>query len=167
MHTSESTLDNANIGVFNFELDGIILRYATFSDMDDLLLWRNHLKVRLNSRNKDVIDLDIHAKWFAAVIADPARHLMIGYRDGKPIGVVRLDEIKELGDVSIYLTPDAHGQNNGTALLRAQEAWIWASLPKIIRLIAVVLSDNKASHRLFIKNGYTWSSNRYEKPIIR
>ena len=69
--------------------------------------------------------------------------------------------------MSIYLTPGAHGYDNGTALLRAQEEWVRRVRAPVGRLIAVVLGDNDASHRLFAKNGYTRLPTHYEKRITR
>ncbi|WP_300436638.1 UDP-2,4-diacetamido-2,4,6-trideoxy-beta-L-altropyranose hydrolase [Zoogloea sp.] len=167
MQATGPSLDDILAGEETFEFEGVHLRSAHQDDASDLLAWRNQEDVRVHSRSQEVIDLAEHADWLATVIADPARHLLIGYRGGKPIGVVRLDERDDTGEVSIYLTPDARGQNNGSALLRAQEAWIRATRPAIQRLVAVVLGANDTSHRLFLKNGYTCLPTHYEKRITR
>lgn len=150
-----------------FEFEGVRLRAARQDDAGVLLAWRNQPDVRLYSRTQDIIAPDSHARWLRDVIASPNRHLMIGCREGKPVGVVRLDVEGDAGEVSIYLAPEARGRDNGTALLRAQEAWLRASLPGVTRLIAVVLGDNVASRKLFLKNGYTCLPTHYEKRITR
>mgnify|MGYP002151021845 CR=1 FL=1 len=73
----------------------------------------------------------------------------------------------DTGEVSIYLTPGAHGRDNGGALLRAQEEWVRCLRTPVTRLIAVVLGENDASHRLFARNGYTRLPTHYEKRITR
>jgi len=167
MHTDDAPIEDILGGDLPFVFEDLQLRFAVQTDAPNLLAWRNQEDVRVHSRSQEIIGLAKHADWLATVIGDPARHLQIGYRDGKPIGVVRLDECDGTGEVSIYLTPDARGQNNGSALLRAQEAWIRATRPAIQRLIAVVLDTNDTSHRLFLKNGYTRLPTHYEKRITR
>lgn len=167
MEDTGPSLDALLAGEESFEFEGVRLRSARLDDADQLLAWRNQPDVRLYSRSHEVIDPDEHVRWLADVIGAPHRHLMIGCREGKPVGVVRLDVEGDTGEVSIYLTPDARGRNNGTVLLRAQEAWLRSSLPGITHLVAVVLGDNAASHNLFVNNGYTRLPTHYEKRITR
>lgn len=167
MCRNDAPIDDILADRWPFSFEDVRLRFARPTDAADLLTWRNQPDVRLYSRSQEVISPEEHARWLNHVIAAPNRHLMIGYRDGKPIGVVRLDVDDECGEVSIYLTPDARHRSNGTALLRAQEAWIRSQLPGITRLVAIVLGDNATSHNLFIKNGYTRFPTHYEKRIIR
>lgn len=167
MQADGPALDDFLAGLESFEFEGVHLRFARTSDAADLLVWRNQPDVRLYSRSHEVICPEEHLRWLSEVIAAPHRHLMIGYRDDRPIGVVRLDVEGDCGEVSIYLTPDARRQNNGSTLLHAQETWIRAHQPRIVRLIAIVLGENAASHNLFLKNGYTRLPTHYEKRIIR
>lgn len=167
MHREAAPIEDVLTDELTFEFEGVCLRFARSSDAADLLTWRNQPGVRLASRSQDVIDPEEHLRWLDEVIAAPHRHLMIGYRDGRAVGVVRLDENGDVGEVSIYLTPGAHGYDNGTALLRAQEEWVRRVRAPVGRLIAVVLGDNDASHRLFAKNGYTRLPTHYEKRITR
>ena len=167
MQASGPSLDDLLAGEERFDFEDVHLRSARQDDAEALLAWRNQTDVRLYSRSQDIIGPEEHARWLSEVIAAPKRHLMIGCRNAKPVGVVRLDVDGECGEVSIYLTPDARRQNNGSALLRAQEAWIRNSLPGITRLVAVVVGDNASSHNLFLKNGYTRLPTHYEKRITR
>jgi hypothetical protein len=54
-----------------------VLRAAVDSDRDTVLAWRNHPEVRAVSLTTHVISPDEHAAWWAAVRADPERHLLI------------------------------------------------------------------------------------------
>ena len=167
MQATGPSLEDILAGEESFEFEGVQLRTALKEDANALLSWRNQPDVLLYSRNHEVISRDEHLLWLAAVLSDPHRHLMIGSRDGEAVGVVRLDVNAECGEVSIYLTPNVHHRGNGTALLRAQEAWIRNCLPAVSRLIAVVLSDNARAHKLFLGNGYTRLPTHYEKRISR
>lgn len=165
MHSDEAPIEDILSDGLPFSFEGVQLRFARLSDAVNLLNWRNQPGVRLASRSQDIIDYADHMRWLNSIIGAQNRHLMIGYREGEPVGVVRLDESDNTGEVSIYLTPEARGRENGTALLRAQEAWIKATRPGIERLVAVVLGSNEASHRLFLKNGYMRLPTHYEKRI--
>ncbi len=167
MRRDEAPIEDLLADELPFSFDDVRLRFAHLSDAADLLAWRNQPGVRLASRSQEVIDPAEHVQWLGGVIAAPNRHLMIGYRGGEPVGVIRLDENGDTGEVSIYLTPGAHGRDNGGALLRAQEEWVRCLRTPVTRLIAVVLGENDASHRLFARNGYTRLPTHYEKRITR
>lgn len=165
MQATDAPIDAVLMEGLDFSYADMTLRHATLSDSDDLLLWRNQPEVRANSRTSDVIGREQHAQWLSHVLRDPHRHLLIGSRAGRPVGVLRLDEQGTVGEVSIYLCPGAHGQGNGTMLLCALESWVRCDRPAITHLMAAVLDANEASHRLFRKNGYVWLPTHYEKRI--
>lgn len=167
MQATDAPIEEILSGCLPFSFGDLLLRPATQSDAADLLMWRNQPEVRDNSRTSDVIDPEQHVRWLSGVLSDPDRHLLIVRRSGKPVGVLRLDEDVHVGEVSIYLCPGAYGQGNGSALLRALEAWVLANRPAVTHLLAEVLDGNVVSHQLFRKNGYVWLSTHYEKRIPR
>lgn len=165
MQISSQSIEDLIAGEESFDFEDVHLRGARREDAAALLVWRNQPDVQLHSRNQEVITLEEHLRWLTCVFTDPDRHLLIGSRDGKPVGVLRFDVNGECGEVSVYLTPDARRRNNGSALLRALEAWIGRYLPAVTCLQAIVLSNNTGAHKLFLKNGYTRLSTHYEKRI--
>ncbi|WP_306564331.1 UDP-2,4-diacetamido-2,4,6-trideoxy-beta-L-altropyranose hydrolase [Aquabacterium sp.] len=167
MQATDAPIEEILSGGLPFSFGDLLLRPATQSDSPELLMWRNQPEVRGNSRTSDVIDPEQHARWLSGVLADPNRHLLIGSRAGKPVGVLRLDETGNAGEVSIYLCPGAYGRGNGSALLHALESWVPANRPAVTHLRAEVLDGNAVSHQLFRKNGYVWLSTHYEKRITR
>lgn len=167
MQATDAPIEEILCGGLPFSSGDLLLRPATQRDSADLLKWRNQPEVRSNSRTSDVIDPEQHVRWLSGVLADPNRHLLIGIRSGKPVGVLRLDEDGHTGEVSIYLCPGAYGQGNGSVLLRALESWVHANRPAVTHLLAEVLDGNAVSHQLFRKNGYVWLSTHYEKRITR
>ncbi|MDT4991733.1 MAG: hypothetical protein QOH97_1625 [Actinoplanes sp.] len=54
-----------------------MLRAAVDADRDTVLAWRNHPDVRAVSLTTHVISPAEHAAWWAAVGADPDRHVLI------------------------------------------------------------------------------------------
>jgi len=161
MHTDEAPIEDILAYETPFTFEDLQLRLVGLADAGDLLEWR------MRARGTSAIETDEHARWMSDVIANTHCHLVVGERNGRPIGGIRLEESGDAGEISIYLSPDAHGADNDSALLRALEAWIRATRPAIQRLVAVVLGTNDTSHRLFLKNGYTCLPTHYEKRITR
>lgn len=92
MHSTESPLEDVLTAAQPFGFEDLQLRTATLGDAAELLAWRNQPEVRQFSRNQGSIDYAAHVRWLAGVIDDPRRHLLIGWREDKPVGVLRLDE---------------------------------------------------------------------------
>lgn len=148
--------------------DGDIqLRFADDGDADAILAWRNAPEVRASSRTDAPVAPDAHRAWFARVQADPRRHLLVGERNGQPVGVIRFDGDEACGyEISIYLVPGASGQGVGTALLEAAERWLRHNVPQARRIHAEVLAHNVASLQLFERCGYRRQSSTFSKDLL-
>lgn len=149
----------------NLGCSGITIRVASQEDSAQLFEWRNHPTVRAVSRNPAVIKWDDHQGWFASAIADPYRSLLIGQREGVPLGVVRFDIQDDQAEVSIYLVPGIEERGLGQELLQRAEHWFAANRPTVRRLRAHVLGGNERSQRLFIGAGYQVESTAYSKKL--
>jgi UDP-2,4-diacetamido-2,4,6-trideoxy-beta-L-altropyranose hydrolase len=130
-------------------LGDIEIRRATKDDAQKLYEWRNHPLVRGASLNSGVISLDEHQLWFADVLANENRLLLIGHRGEVPVGVVRFDCAGDVAEVSIYLVPEAGCQGQGRNLLCCAEQWLRGNRPDIRQIRALVLEENQSSKRLF------------------
>jgi UDP-2,4-diacetamido-2,4,6-trideoxy-beta-L-altropyranose hydrolase len=142
---------------------GIVIRTASTDDSEDLFVWRNHPSIRAVSRNSGLIGWEDHKRWFAALLGDPDRMLLIGQRDGVPVGVVRFDIRNQQAEVSIYLVPGITGC--GRDLLHSAEIWFAQHCPGINILHAEVLGTNELSQRLFLSAGYEIQSTSYFKQL--
>jgi RimJ/RimL family protein N-acetyltransferase len=86
------------------------LRPASEGDAHWLRALRNEVEVRATSRNPAEVGADEHAAWLAGVLADPNRHLEICELDGRAVGQVRLDRLREgRYEISTALIPEARG----------------------------------------------------------
>lgn len=142
------------------------VRPATASDSGALWAWRNVPRVRLASRDSSPISAESHHAWFTRALAAPDRILLVGERDGKPVGVVRFDlSAQACTEVSIYLMPEDHARGSGSALLAAAEAWLAREHPQAPSLVAHVMGDNTASHQLFERAGYARATTCYSKEL--
>jgi len=142
---------------------GIVMRTAMADDSERLFAWRNDSAIRAVSRNSDFINWEDHSCWFASLLNDPNRVLLIGQRDGVPIGVVRFDIQNHQAEVSIYLVPGITGC--GRDLLRSAEIWFAQNRRDINVLRADVLGGNERSHQLFLSSGYEVESTSYFKKL--
>lgn len=141
------------------------LRPATMADATNLLEWRNHPRTRAASPQHEPIALQDHLRWLQAVLSSPDRMLLIGERDGRPVGVVRFDVADEEAEVSIHLVPGGGAPGDGTVLLRLAEQRLAAARPALRGFRARVLGDNRPSHGLFRSTGYAVAETWYRKPL--
>ncbi|MDP3876923.1 MAG: UDP-2,4-diacetamido-2,4,6-trideoxy-beta-L-altropyranose hydrolase [Methylobacter sp.] len=142
---------------------GIDMRIAKPDDSESLFAWRNHPAIRAVSRNSGLINWEEHSRWFALLLSDPNRVLLIGQRNGVSIGVVRFDIQDQWAEVSIYLVPGITGC--GRDLLRSAEMWFAQNRLGINILHADVLGGNERSHQLFLSAGYEVESTSYFKKL--
>lgn len=142
---------------------GITMRTATEEDSESLFAWRNHPAIRAVSRNSGLINWEDHSRWFTSLLSDPNSVLLIGQRDGVPIGIVRFDIQHHQAEVSIYLVPGITGC--GHDLLRSAEMWFAQNRQEIKVLRADVLGGNERSQQLFLSSGYEVGSTSYFKKL--
>ncbi|MCU0268692.1 MAG: GNAT family N-acetyltransferase [Acidimicrobiales bacterium] len=131
----------------------VVLRPADNGDADLLLDWRNDPDTVRFSHSQRGVDAAAHADWFAQRLDDPACRLLVGVRDGRPVGTVRVDITAAVGLVSLTVAPEARGAGVGTALLRALVAEMTGDY-QVMRLVAEVRHDNPASAGAFAGAGF-------------
>jgi len=149
-------------------VDRIRLHAARPEDSEAIHDWRNHPDTRASSFDAEIIPREAHARWYADVLADPARHLLIGEEDGQPLGVLRYDldaRAADLAVVSLYLVPGLCGQGYGTLLLLAGNRWLAERHPEITRLEASIRAGNTASRGAFQTAGFTLDHAIYRKEL--
>lgn len=145
---------------------GVTMRAANSQDSAALHRWRNHASIRAVSRSVEPISWEEHCAWFNDVQANPRRKLLIGEREGEPVGVVRFDlEDSGQAEVSIYLVPDASFRCRGSDLLQSAENWISRHCTNVLWIHAHVKGTNKRSNGLFIAAGYDIENTRFLKKL--
>lgn len=144
---------------------GIEIRTAKLEDSEQLFVWRNHPTIRVVSRNTGVIKWENHSRWFASVLSDPNRLLLIGQRNKTPVGVVRFDIRNNEAEISIYLVPESEIPIHGSDLLQSAERWLSCNRPDVNIIEAHVLGGNERSQHLFLAAGYQVESTFYFKRL--
>ena len=144
---------------------GLSLREACAEDSEHLFRWRNHPSIRAVSRNRDEITWEDHCRWFAGVLGDPRRKLLVGLQGGVSVGVVRFDIDAEQAEVSIYLVPEAQVRCRGGDLLQSAEDWIMEHRREVRQLHAQVMGGNTVSKGLFMAAGYDVDNTLFSKKL--
>ncbi|WFR83087.1 bifunctional UDP-2,4-diacetamido-2,4,6-trideoxy-beta-L-altropyranose hydrolase/GNAT family N-acetyltransferase [Arthrobacter sp. Y-9] len=133
---------------------GVSARPAGLGDASLLFEWRNDPSVRAVSRQTSELDWAGHASWVARTLSLPDRVLLIVEQDTKPVGTVRFDEVSpRVWESSITIAPAERGKGLALDILGAAERTLLAERD-VEQLVAEMLTDNVASHRLFLKAGY-------------
>lgn len=149
-------------------ISSLAVRRATAADAATMYAWRNHEKIRGVSRNQTAVDWEAHRAWVDRAIANPRQLLLIGTREGVPVGVVRYDlggDGSEV-EISIYLDPEIAVRGLGSELLSAAEGRLQADFAGVDTIRAEVLDENIASHRLFQRNGFERHGSVYIKKLL-
>jgi RimJ/RimL family protein N-acetyltransferase len=135
-------------------MSSIDLRSAAAADGPMLWKWRNDPLTRRMFRTGHMIPWEEHAAWFAEVLQDPGKILLIAQDAGGPIGVVRFDSIADgRAEVSINVNPERRGQRLGQAALVAACGHAFSELG-LTQLSADIRPDNAASIAIFTRIGF-------------
>ena len=133
-----------------------LMRDVTFQDSEILLDWRNESKVRMYSRNSDLITKEIHTHWLSQrllIICDQPFWMFENSQER--IGFVRFDFDVALQhyEISIVLNPALRGKGFGEVILKTSIENCLA-LRSDSTFFAEVHEDNPASHSLFLNCGF-------------
>ena len=160
--------DGRGVGrvVSHLRASRVSFRPATDDDCDRLYAWRNHPETRRHFFDPAPVDLSAHRRWFAGVLADATRTLLIGAVDGEEVGVLRYDFSGDEARVSIYLDPARRGEGVGTTLLVAGRDWLQSHCPETQAIVAEVLPANEASVHAFLAAGYRESHRCFRYDIV-
>lgn len=137
--------------------DDVVLRSATFDDVQLLLELRNDPDaVRWSTSGLPVSKAD-HGRWCQAVLDNPAHRIRIAQRGGEPIGFVRVDVHDGIGTVSIAVDRLHRGNGYAALMLKAIVRDCNADC-QVRELTAAIHLDNLASVRAFAAAGFVAST---------
>jgi RimJ/RimL family protein N-acetyltransferase len=151
--------------VASLGLGDVEIRMARLDDSEKIFQWRNHPSIREVSRSTNVIDWHDHQRWFASVLINSEKKLLIGQRQESPVGVIRFDKQDDEVEISIYVVPERASPGLGRSLLLSAEKWLAENHPEIRKIRAHVLGENVRSQRLFSGAGYQLESTYYIKEL--
>ena len=143
------------------------VREACPDDCERLYEWRNHETVRRHALDPAPLALETHRDWFARALTNPDRHLLVGERNGSPVGVIRydVDRAAREAEVSIYLAPEEIGGGLGGRLLERGETWLREREPDVTSIRALIKPQNEASVKLFTRSHFEVQHVTYSKSV--
>jgi UDP-2,4-diacetamido-2,4,6-trideoxy-beta-L-altropyranose hydrolase len=130
------------------------IRPATADDCGRIFAWRNDPATRMHFFDTSAIDRERHDHWFARVLADPARRLLVAERNGEALAVVRYDIDGASAEISVYLVPGKAGRGLGRVVIDCADRWLARQCPQVATLRARVLPANPRSGAAFAAAGY-------------
>ena len=124
------------------------------SDLDLVLTWRNHPKVRRFMYSQHEISVEEHANWFARVSQDPSMHILVFEVNRTPLGYINIVQIaiRGVADWGFYLAPDAP-KGTGRALGQAGLRYAFETAG-ITKLCGQALAHNQRSIRFHLNLGF-------------
>ena len=143
----------------------LVLRRADAEDCRNLFRWRNEEVTRGYSGDGQPLSWETHRQWFDDVLGRGDRLLVIGERDGHPVGVLRFDLDGRQATISVYLVPGNQGSGLGTALIEAEMRYLAQHTPEIAEIIARVSVHNRASIGAFEGAGYIINSFQFKRML--
>ena len=142
-------------------------------DLQDLLRWRNHPRVRRAMVTKHRISAEEHAAWWQKTRADKTKQWRIYEENGEPLAVAsffRLDAGEKTGWWGFYLCDYSEQNAAGRAPLarRVIQSVIChaAEELKLCRLLCEVFKDNLPARRLYEEHGFRESRVAPSAPNI-
>lgn len=148
-----------------FANDGTAVRLypATMSDAETVLNWQSDPSTRQYARIPRVPTREEHFRWFGHRLKNPGCILNMILYNKCPVGVLRLDRIHDVNhvyEVSILISPDYRRLGIASAALKLARCMFptW-------ELHAEILSENKASHELFLTAGYKLLNGIYVNKV--
>lgn len=148
-------------------VSSLYLRQANLDDENLLLNWANEPVVRAHSFNKEIISTETHHNWLIDKLADKNCIVLIGIDSHElPVGQVRFDCDGEEAFIDVSIDSALRGCGLG-ALLLNHAIKFWQDLNRGEKLVAEVLSSNKASQSLFSGSGFTKHNQKGRNKSLR
>ena len=104
-------------------------------------------------KTKDFIEYDDHLQWFKSKIKDKNTYFFMGTAFGINAGVVRIDVLKNYGEVSINTNPKIRSLNLSENILK-QSIDLFSNNHEGIKLIANIDVKNIPSIKIFKNIGF-------------
>jgi UDP-4-amino-4,6-dideoxy-N-acetyl-beta-L-altrosamine N-acetyltransferase len=129
------------------------VRTVSFSDLPQLLGWRNHPAIRAFMLTDHQITQNEHLEWFQSVSIDHDRCLLMIERDDLPMGYVQFTGItSKFADWGFYVAPGSP-KGSGRVLARLALSYAFQSF-SLIHVRGKALAFNQPSIRLHLACGF-------------
>jgi L-amino acid N-acyltransferase YncA len=138
------------------------IRLVTFSDSQNLLLWRNDPLTRINSINHEIVTIANHEKWFASILQRDDCVVYVADisspKEGEiSCGMCRFDVSQDgkSSVVSINLNPHYRGLGLSLNILTRSIETFTQQHQEVIMLEAEIRESNLPSISIFTRAGFS------------
>lgn len=142
------------------------IRPMTTNDLDMVLAWRNHPRIRQHMITQHLITLDEHRDWFHRTTDNPQRRILLVAHQGTPFGLVHFTGVQPQAAVEwgFYVAPDAN-KGSGQRLGKCALAFAFEQL-QVHKVCGQVLASNDASIRFHERLGFSPEGRLREQVLI-
>jgi ribosomal protein S18 acetylase RimI-like enzyme len=137
------------------------MRIARVEDIHSVFELSNELDVRENSFHHEKIKYRSHKKWFLNKITDNNVLFLVSLVNGDFAGQVRFEITTDESLISLSVVNNFRGKGVGSFLIKEGLKQLKQVKPEVKKVFAYVKEDNKASVRLFKKNGFSLQKKVY------
>ncbi|MFH2101058.1 MAG: GNAT family N-acetyltransferase, partial [Candidatus Micrarchaeota archaeon] len=134
----------------------IELRKVSEDDIRRLFELRNNPEIRKNMFESHEIAWEEHLAYWHKMLGASDNHYFMIIKDGKAIGLARLDRREGSHEVGILIDPGHQREGYGSEAIQKLKEM---AAEKRIRLSAKIKPENFASQKLFEKNGFVKHHN--------
>ena len=150
-------LDDIDLVLTNCKYDNVRLKNFTNCNIgliNEILLWRNHIDVRLNSKNIEIIDIDEHYKFICSLKEDLSKLYFVVQFEKLNIGVISFTHIhKKSAYIGYYKNPYIAAKGIGNILIETAKYYA-SNILLINEVYMEVLKKNSISKHCILKAGF-------------
>lgn len=140
--------------------DAVLLRNINENDLDKTFEWAGNEEIRKFSFNNNLIEYDVHKRWFINKLNDKNCFYYLGQIDNEVFGSIRFDIENSEAKISYLVDPAYQNQGLGTILLKkGLDLFLKQLNTNILAVWGEVLNENIASVKVFKKLGYSVEFN--------
>ena len=141
----------------------ITIRPVKKEDLKKILEWRNEPEVRKSMFNTGTITEEEHEKYWERFLNDEKKFAYIIEKEGRSVGVIKLEIRTEKAEVNILVAPEFQGKGIGKTALKLIEEK--AKEFKVPVLMSRIKPENEASIKIFEKNNFKIKHHYLEKKL--
>ena len=132
------------------------IRKANDDDSRDIFDWRNDELTRQMSHTSDFVDWNGHSGWFAALLANKNRLIVMCEDEStnEKVAMVRFDLEDDRALISINLSPKMRGKQKAKGCLSDAISFFQKYFSDVRFIVAEIKSINIPSQKSFIAVGF-------------
>lgn len=130
------------------------LRLAQDNDLMFFFNLKNDITVLESSFITSPVPLETHTAWFAKKLKDANCYLFVIENDGKPMGQVRVDIFKNIGEFNLAVVPAFRGKGYASWGIKRAAHEVFFQRQEVQQMRAFIKPGNVGSVKSFARAGF-------------